>query len=118
MKRIALFSLCFVITCGIGWYFGHTRPTIQKQRYEREALRKYLEEAEQESRMATAVALRAIYILDRGEVENAKHFLGETVGDYYRHYRDKGGNTNMIANIEKAAARYPVIAAEISKKPE
>src|SRR5580693_5796209 len=115
MKYIITSIVCLAVGIGVGLYFGYTRPSLMTHREMSKQYQQFVEETKRHDEEATAIALRAIYILDRGEVENAKHFLVEKVGSYYRLYRFQGGDTNMIANIEKAAAKYPVIAAEISK---
>jgi hypothetical protein len=66
---------------------------------------------------STALAsLKAIEMLDRGDVERAKKYLAYMVGSYYRVYHDKAGDTNLLKEIEAAASTNTVLAREISRK--
>ena len=139
MKATVLLLVGILLGTGIGWYFGYLRPDAKR---ERELLRQYdaakdalrmsdqemadagvkipefMEGMKRTDEMAAAVALGVFGMLQRGETEAAKKRLLMPIGSYYRLYRNRGGNTNLIAQIETAAEEHPSIAAEISRNAE
>ena len=139
MKRIIPFLVCLLIGAGVGWYFGYSRPAAKNQRellrqyqYVRDnfhmtdeqmaeagpKISQYFEDMRRQDEMAAVVALGAFKYLERGDTDETKKRLLRAVGSYYRVYHGKEGDTNIMAQIEKAAQDYPAIAAEISRKIE
>jgi hypothetical protein len=124
--------LCLLFGLSAGWYFGYTRPGLKMQHLhdevqketgmsEREMVRavpEALAAIKREDESVALVGLKAIGMLDRGDAEKAKGYLAYWVGSYYRVYHNKGGDTNLLAQIENAAASNTLIAREISKKVE
>ncbi len=78
----------------------------------------YFEDMKRQDEMTAAVALGAFKYLERGDTNAAKGRLAWHVGSYYRLYHAKGGDTNLLTQIEAAAKEYPMIADEIAKKIE
>lgn len=139
MKRIVTFLICIFVGVGIGWYFGYTRQLAKNQR---ELLRQYhamrdhfgLTDAdmaelgkqlpymradmERSDEYAAAIALAVSGDLVRSNFDGARMHLAQVVDIYYRQYRFGGGNSNLIAKIEKAAATNSAIATQLSKKIE
>ena len=139
MKHIITSIVCLAVGIGGGWYFGYTRPTAKNQRellaqyhYVRDnfhmtdtemaeagpKIPQYFEDMKRQDEQAARYSLGAYKILEQGDVERAKSRLLLAVGGYYRVYHNKGGDTNLLAQIEKDAQKYPAVAAEISRKIE
>ena len=120
MKPIIIFLICSLIAFGVGWYFGHSGMDIKQ----RELLKKYQRLEDVKSKDDWLLALFATKAID--EVANAGTNQSEpvallTIGEYYyelRHDQYNGGdvgNTNIIAQIEAASLKYPVIQLTIKK---
>ena len=96
MKRIIPFSVCLVVGVIIGWYFGYTRPTAERQRellkhYQtsRDDLNmtdadmaeagpkipQYFEDMKRQDEQAARVALGAYRYLERGQTDESKQRL-------------------------------------------
>ncbi len=139
MKTIAPLLIGLLLGAGLGWYFGYTRPSVKQQRellkeyqYVRDnahmtdaemaaagpKISQYFEDMKRQDEEAAAFALGAFKILETGDTERAKTHLLKAVGSYYRVCRGKGGDTNLIGQIEEAAQKYPAVATEISRKVE
>ena len=139
MKRIIPLLICLFVGVGIGWYFGYTRPTAKNRRellaqyqYVRDnfhmtdaemaeagpKIPQYFEDMKRQDEMAAVVALGAFKHLERGEIDGSKKSMLRAIGSYYRVYHTKGGDTNIMAQIEKAAQDYPALAAELTRKIE
>jgi hypothetical protein len=135
MKRIIPLFAAALFGVGVGWYFGYTRPTAKNYRellsqyqYVRDnfhmtdadmaeagpKIPQYFEDMKRQDETAAMVALGAFSTLEHGNVEGAKARLLRAVGGYYRVYHGKVRDTNFIATIERAARKYPAVAAEIS----
>ncbi len=78
----------------------------------------YFEDMKRQDEMTAAVALGAFKRLERGDTNSAKKRLAWHVGSYYRLYHAKGGDTNLLAQIDDAARKHPMIAEEIATKGE
>jgi hypothetical protein len=139
MKRTIPFVVCVMLGVGIGWYFGYTRPVAKHQRQLLKEYREvrdnfhmtdeemadagrkmpqYFEDMKRQDEMAAAVALGALKLLEKDDVNGAKEVLARHVGSYYRLYHAKGGDAKMLSAIEEAAQQNPAISAEISEKDE
>lgn len=137
MKRIVTVVFSILVGVGVGWYFGYTRPNSKYlrelwQSYRETRARLHVTDQEmeelmpkipqiakslrQDQEMAAMVALRALRCLELGNTNESKQTLLTAIGDYYRSFPDRGGDTNVLASIEKAAQKYPALAAELSKK--
>src|SRR5690349_2682852 len=117
-------GLCLVPGLSVGWYFGYTRPVLHMQRLhdelqketgtsDREMVRavpEALAATGREDESVALVGLKAIGMLDRNEVTKAKEYLAYWVGSYYRMFHNKGGDTNLLAGIERAATTNSDIA--------
>ena len=97
---------------------GYTRPLARHERTTQEANAKFLRDTERSDELAAAVSIGAFQCLEKGDTDQAKHKLVWAIGSYYRVYRTRGGDTNILAQIESAARKYPAIAAELSRKIE
>ncbi len=123
-------ALCLLLGVSVGWYFGYTRPAIQMHRVDEEiemesgmshedvvkAVPEAFAALKREDESTALVSLKAIGMLDRGDVGRAKKYLAYWVGTYYRVYHDKSGDTNLLKEIEGAASTNTVLAREISRK--
>jgi len=139
MRRVITLLVCSLLGVGIGWYLGYTRLVAKNQRelldqyhYMRDnfhltdqqmaeigpKLPQYIKDMKRQDEAAAAFGLGAFKYLERGDNEGAKKRLLYAVGSYYRVYHNKGGDTNLIVEIEEAARKYPQLAAEISRKTE
>jgi hypothetical protein len=78
----------------------------------------FMEGVQRSDELAASVSLGAFKFLERGDVDAAKKRLMIPIGSYYRLYRQKGGDTNLLERIEATAREYSSIAAETSRKIE
>lgn len=130
MRYFITSLICLAVGTGIGWYFGYTRPSLQAmhitQELEKEtgmsiaemtkAVPDSLAAMQRQDETAAGFALGFYKFLENGEIDKAKARSLQFVGHYYRSYRDGGGDTNMLADIEQAAQKYPAVATEISRE--
>jgi len=137
MKRIVPFLVCVMLGVGVGWYFGYTRPVVKQQRQllrEYQEIRddfhmtdeemadvgrkipQYIEDMKRKDEMAAIVALTAFKLLEKDDVKGAKQVLARHVGIYYVLYHEKGGDAELLSDIEEAGKQYPAISAQMTEK--
>jgi hypothetical protein len=68
----------------------------------------------QEDDYAADMFLAALVKLEAGDTNTAKSRLIGAINLYYITWHDNGGDSNVLAWIEKYAAQYPDLAAGIS----
>jgi hypothetical protein len=78
----------------------------------------YLEDMKRKDEMAAIVALAAFKALEKDDVNGAKQFLVRHVGSYYYLYHGRGGDPELLSEIEQAAKQYPAISAALSENGE
>ena len=110
--------LCLFTGLSLGWYMGYTRPLARHERTTQEANMKLGSDTERSDELAAAVSLGVFQCLEKGDRDQADHKLLGAIGSYYRVYHTRGGDTNILTQIETAAQKYPSIAAELSGKVE
>ncbi|HEY5909298.1 MAG TPA: hypothetical protein VJA21_01705 [Verrucomicrobiae bacterium] len=124
-------GLSLLLGLSIGWYFGYTRPAIRMHRLDEEVLKetgmsgkeaaKAVPEAlaaiKREDESTALVSLKAVGMLNRGDIERAEKYLAYWVGSYYRVYQGQGGDSNLLKEIKAVAATNKFVEAEISKNP-
>jgi hypothetical protein len=76
----------------------------------------YFEDEKRQDELAAVMALAAYREFAQGNMEDTKAELLRPIGMYYRLYRQKGGNPELISRIEEASQKYPDLAAELSRK--
>ena len=122
--------LSFLLGISIGWYFGYTRPATRMHALDAAVLKetgmseseasKAVPEAlaaiKREDESTALVSLKAIRMVDSGDVERAEKYLAYWVGSYYRVYHGQGGDTNLLKEAEATAATNKFIRAELSKQ--
>jgi uncharacterized protein YxeA len=120
MKYIIIFIVALTVGIGIGWYFGYSSQTTKH----RVLVKKYQRLEDVKNKEDWLLWLFATKSLE--EVENAGTNQPEQVAlltiyeYYYELRRDQYngwdvGNTNLIAQIEAASLKYPVIQLGIKK---
>lgn len=118
MKILATLTVGLVVGLAIGWYVGHTRPMNAANR----DARRYLTTMEVDDSTAALFALRAIPIVESGDIKKAVTWLAKPIGSYYRVYASKAGTNEdrlaLRAKIEQLASTNAAVAAEIQKKIE
>jgi len=138
MKNALAVLIAILAGFGLGWYFGHTRPSLQNQR---ELLRQYqyvrdnfhMTDAEmadfgehqheyfdammRQDEMAATIALASLGRLNHGNLDGAKHLLETTISIYYRGHRTDG-NTNVLNHIEISAATNASLSNAIHRPLE
>jgi hypothetical protein len=138
MKSTILLIVGLVVGCGIGWYFGYSRPVAENQRkllaeYQRVRdafhatdeemadfggrLPEFWDAAKRQDEIAAAIALSVFHQLEGGDIDGAKKNLATTVSIYYRGHK-YDGNTNVIAHIKRYASTNAAISNAIYRPLE
>src|SRR5712671_5287437 len=114
MKHTIAFSVCVLVGIGIGWSLAHIRPTAKDQ--QEQELTKQNQALQitnrREDDITSSIVLRALKCVEEGKTNQAKQVVLQTVVTYYRFHQDwGGGNTDVLAQIEVAVKKYPILSA-------
>ncbi len=110
MKSVSLGSWALLaIGCVIGWGVAYTHF---KAKYRQEVQRLQIA-SRQDADVISAFAQTALNSVEQGDTNQA---VLKAVCIYYNIYRDfPGADTNIVARIQAAARKFPLLAAELEK---
>jgi hypothetical protein len=137
MKRLLIVGVVMLaVGLGTGWYLGYTRPvsyycrnfkaiTGMTNQEIAEAARKAKNMTADMGLQESYVAAMSLHVLDKlesGQTDAAKQFLAKQVARYYRIYsklqHPSADREALLARIEKAGERSPVLRTTLDEKPQ
>ena len=116
MKPLITLTFGLIAGFGIGWYVAYSLPAAKANRDANQLFKTM----EWDDSLAAIFAVRAIPMVESGDVTNAVAWLAKPIGSYYRVYAHKAGTNEdrlaLCAKIEQLAGTNPAVAAEIHRK--
>jgi hypothetical protein len=106
---------------GIGWRLARIHPVVKDQQEQELAKQNQALQVtnRREDDITSSIVLRALRCVEEGRTNQAEQVVLQTVVGYYCIHQDwGGGNTDVLAQIEVAVKKYPILAAELAKERE